>query len=65
MGAQGLQIACMNIPFVQKVLHMNPVSFKEWACMLGLSLITLFVMEIFKIIYERVYGREEKMDSAD
>lgn len=54
LGAQGLQLLCMNLPFMQKVLKLQPVSFKQWLIMLGLALTMMVVMELFKLVYGRL-----------
>lgn len=48
--AQIIHISCMYIPFMQKVIRTNPVSFKEWLYLFGISLGLLVVMELFKKI---------------
>ena len=59
LGAQLLHLACMNIPFTQKVMHLNAVDFFQWLKMFGLSLCGLLAMEVFKAVYGRLKGREE------
>lgn len=52
--AQGIHIISMQIPFMQNILRIEPVSFKEWLYVLGLAIPTIIVMEIFKFIqYKR------------
>lgn len=63
LGAQGLQILCMNIPFMQKVLRLQPVSFTQWLIMLGLALTMMVVMELFKLVYGRI-RREPTADES-
>ncbi|MBP1929096.1 magnesium-transporting ATPase (P-type) [Methanolinea mesophila] len=46
--AQAVQIAAMNIPFMQEVLQIGPVSLADWAVFLTLASLVLVVMEIFK-----------------
>ena len=48
--AQGIHIISMQIPFMQSLLRIQPVSVKEWIIVAGLSLILLFTMELFKMI---------------
>ncbi len=63
LGAQLLQLACMNIPFTQKVMHMNAISPLQWLKMFGLSLGVLVVMEVFKAVYGRLRGKDEMAES--
>lgn len=51
LGAQGIHILAMNIPFMQKVLESDLVSFNEWLWLFGLAALLLPIMEIFKWIY--------------
>lgn len=53
IAAQGLHIICMYIPLMQQVLVVEPVTFYRWLEVLGLSLILLAVMEIFKVVRKR------------
>ena len=48
--AQGIHIAAMHIPFMQMVLHIEPITFGEWTQVLILAVPLLIVMEIFKLI---------------
>lgn len=48
--AQGLHILSMHIPFMQKLLGVEPVSFGEWFVTLLMALSILGVMEVFKWI---------------
>lgn len=48
--AQSIHILCMQIPFMQKLLRIQPVTIKEWIIVAGLSLLLLLTMEIFKLI---------------
>ncbi|HRU39465.1 MAG TPA: cation transporting ATPase C-terminal domain-containing protein, partial [Candidatus Goldiibacteriota bacterium] len=46
--AQGLHIASMQIPFMQSLLRVKPVSLREWLIVAALSLLLLLIMEIYK-----------------
>jgi hypothetical protein len=50
IAAQLLHVASMQLPFMQDLLKIKPVTLKEWGIALGLALTLLIVMEIFKII---------------
>ncbi|WP_373072780.1 cation-translocating P-type ATPase [Sulfurimonas sp.] len=52
--AQGIHIASMYIPFMQKVLNIQPVDLNTWSVLLIIALILIVVMEIEKIIRKRV-----------
>ena len=47
--AQGIHILSMHLPFMQRILSIEPVNFIEWFIALLLALILLFVMEVFKL----------------
>ncbi len=48
--AQGIHILSMHIPFMQKILRIEPITLGQWAEILILALPLLIVMELFKII---------------
>ena len=50
---QGLHIASLYIPFMQDLLHLEPVSLKEWGILLVIALGLVFVMEVEKKIAKR------------
>ncbi len=50
---QGIHILSMQIPFMQSLLRIQPVSVKEWIIVALLALFLLLTMEIFKIIYNK------------
>jgi magnesium-transporting ATPase (P-type) len=52
--AQGIHVASMQIPFMQNILRIEPVSFREWAMVLTLAIPVIIGMEIFKYIYTRI-----------
>lgn len=49
VAAQGLHIACMHIPVMQKVLRVQPVSWTYWKLLLILAASVLITMELYKI----------------
>jgi calcium-translocating P-type ATPase len=51
--AQVLHIASLYIPFMQDLLHLEPVSFKEWGILLLIALGLILVMEVEKKIAKR------------
>lgn len=53
MMAQGIHIGAMHMPFMQKVLRIEPITVWEWAEVLVLGVPLLIVMEIFKHIQAR------------
>lgn len=55
IAAQLVHIGAMYTPWLSDVLYIAPVSFKEWACLLGLSLILMVVLEIEKAV-RRTFG---------
>jgi len=46
--AQGLHVLSMQIPFMQKLLKLEPVSWKEWVLILFMSITLLGLMEGYK-----------------
>ncbi len=50
IAAQSLHIAATYIPFMQKTLQLQPVSWKSWISLLILASSIVWVMEIFKAI---------------
>ncbi len=51
--AQGIHILCMNIPLMQRVLGVQPVSFSHWLGLLLMASALVVVMELFKRIKAR------------
>ena len=64
LGAQGVQILAMYIPVTQEVLRIEPVPFTEWVILLGLALLLLVVMELFKLAKRRSYSEVECVEGA-
>lgn len=54
IAAQGLHIAAMYIPGLSDVLRIQPVSFAEWAILLGLALVLMVVIELEKWVRRRL-----------
>ena len=50
IAAQGIHILSMYIPFMQDVLGVSPVTFEEWLIFLGIALVLIGVMEVYKFI---------------
>ncbi|MCS6930377.1 MAG: HAD-IC family P-type ATPase [Saprospiraceae bacterium] len=48
LAAQGLHIVCMHIPFMQKILRIQPVNWRDWILLLLLALTLLITMELYK-----------------
>jgi magnesium-transporting ATPase (P-type) len=46
--AQSIHILIMQIPFMQNVLKIEPITIKEWLLILTFAIPTIIVMEIFK-----------------
>jgi magnesium-transporting ATPase (P-type) len=55
LTAQALHIICMQIPLMQEVLQIEPVSVQQWLYILALAMPILLVMEIFKMVMRRKY----------
>ncbi len=50
IAAQGIHIISMQIPFMQNILRIEPISFNEWILILILAIPMIVAMEIFKLI---------------
>jgi magnesium-transporting ATPase (P-type) len=48
LGAQGIHIISMHIPFMQNILRIEPITWSEWFSVLILAIPMIVVMEIFK-----------------
>lgn len=53
IGAQGLHILAMHIPFLQNLLHIEPITLNEWLTVLLLALPVLLVIEVYKLVIRR------------
>lgn len=51
--AQGLHILSMQLPFMQKVLKIEPISFNEWLIVLVLAIPILISMEVYKFVNKK------------
>lgn len=54
IAAQGIHIISMQIPFMQNILRIEPISFNEWLYILALAIPILIAMEIFKFFRKKV-----------
>jgi Ca2+-transporting ATPase len=45
-----LQLAAVYVPFLQTVLYTVPLSLSDWAVVLGLSLLPIFIVEVVKLL---------------
>lgn len=64
IAAQGIHILAMQMPFMQGVLQVQPVSMQDWFNLLGLAAVILVVMEIFKLVKFRGMGRRPEAVEA-
>lgn len=53
IAAQGVHIISMQVPAMQAVLGVAPVSFPLWLALLAIALSLVFVMEVYKYIYRK------------
>ncbi|MFN3873919.1 MAG: cation transporting ATPase C-terminal domain-containing protein, partial [Ignavibacterium sp.] len=53
IAAQGIHILSMQIPFMQNILRVEPVTLNEWIQILVLAVPMILVMEVFKLINKR------------
>jgi len=51
--AQGIHILSMHLPFMQQILHIEPISLFQWSMVFALALLLLLVMEIYKLIIKK------------
>ncbi|MCS7035635.1 MAG: HAD-IC family P-type ATPase [Saprospiraceae bacterium] len=61
LAAQGLHIACMHIPVMQRVLSIRPVSWTYWKLLLLLATSVLISIEIYKIWVRRSERRQQRL----
>ncbi len=62
--AQGIHIAAMMNPVMQRVLGIGPVSIAAWGVLLGLASVVVVGMEIFKWVKFRGFTSEPKRRSV-
>jgi len=48
--AQGIHILSLQLPFMQDVLRVEPVSFTQWGLILLFAIPMIIVMEMFKLV---------------
>lgn len=53
IAAQGIHILSMQIPFMQNILRVEPVTLNEWIQILVLAVPMILVMEVFKMIIKK------------
>ena len=51
--AQGIHILSMNMPFMQNILHVKPVTFNEYLYVFILAIPMILIMEIVKFISKK------------
>jgi len=54
LGAQGLHILSMQLPFMQNILRIEPITFTEWLYILALAVPLVLVMELFKLVNRKI-----------
>jgi len=52
--AQLIHIAAMYTPWISDVLHIQPIAPQQWLVLLGLALTVLVVMELHKVLRQRL-----------
>lgn len=57
--AQGLHILSMNIPLMQNVLGVQPVSLSHWGRLILMSLVLIAVMELYKLVRHSSAGSKD------
>ncbi|MFO7368776.1 MAG: HAD-IC family P-type ATPase [Bacteroidales bacterium] len=50
LAAQGIHILSMQIPFMQSILRIEPITFNEWIYVLVLAVPMIIAMELFKFL---------------
>lgn len=53
-----LQLGALNIPILQNILKTTPLSLTEWVLVIAVSLSTVFVDELRKLIYQKFEKRK-------
>lgn len=59
--AQGIHILSMNLPFMQNILKVEPITPFEWLQVLALALPLLIVMELYKIINKIILKKRSNL----
>jgi len=55
LAAQGIHILSMHIPFMQDLLRIQPITFREWLLVLILAIPIFLVMELFKVALRKFW----------
>lgn len=63
IAAQGIHLLSMNLPFMQKVLSVEPISPDRWMRLFGLALPIVIVMEVYKLIKYLIRKRVRRLSS--
>lgn len=53
LAAQGIHVLSMHLPFMQKILRIEPITFEEWLSILVLAIPLIVAMEIFKLFIKK------------
>jgi magnesium-transporting ATPase (P-type) len=51
--AQGVHVLSMHIPFMQNLLHIEPIALIDWLKLFSTAAIIVLAMEIFKLLHKR------------
>ena len=54
LAAQGIHILSMQIPFMQNILRIEPVTFNEWLYLIVLAIPMILAMEVFKFFNKNI-----------
>jgi len=65
MGALLLHLLFMNVPILQNVLTTNPITIKEFILIATMALPLLSIMEIFKLVNERIKKKNKNKNSFE
>lgn len=49
-------IVLLTIVFMQKLLHVEPITFREWALMLAFAVPVILVSEVYKLIRNKTHS---------
>lgn len=60
LAAQGIHLVAMHVPLMQRVLHIGPVAYGEWAVPFALAGTIVVVMEGFKWAWRRAVIAPER-----
>lgn len=63
--AQGIHILSMQIPFMQDILRIEPVTLNEWAYVLLLAIPMILIVEIYKFVTSKIRSKKNSKEKYE